>query len=109
MALTRGSFFETDTTGGPETLNLVSVPLQPATQARIATAVYGGDAGNVTIAADGLSLTLTKILAGTNMLVVTVVSPSIKDTANLVQGATVFHTFTLTEHWDSGTLRINGK
>jgi len=107
MSLTPGSFFQSDATGATEVLKLVPTATAGPTQAQIVSAAYGNDTSDVTIAADGLSVTVT-VQSGLDNLLVTVVSPSANDHANLVQGTTVFAQFVLTNHWDAATIRIEG-
>lgn len=108
MSLTLGSFYESDSVGASETLNLVPWPPNTGTQAKIVGAVYGSP-NTATIAADGLSLTVPKIQAGVVPLVVTVVSPQPNDRAYLVQGANIFAQLALSNHWASATIPIYGK
>jgi len=108
MALTQQSFFETDKTGNSEVLSLV--PSTPGTTpflVKIASASYGNDTTDVTVAADQLSVTI-KVNQGLDSLVVTVVSPNANDQALLAQGSTNLASFSLTDHWDGTTLYIKG-
>lgn len=107
MTLTAGSFYQSDKTGTSETIKLVPLPPAAATQATIASAVYGNP-NSATVAANGLSLTIPKVLSGVNSLVVTVVSPNPNDTAALVQGTTSFAQLTLNNHWAASTIQIYG-
>jgi hypothetical protein len=74
---------------------------------QIVGASYGDDTADVTIAANGLSVSIT-VQAGTDNLILTVVSPNQNDEAELTEGGNVRFVFRLTEHWDGCKLEITG-
>jgi hypothetical protein len=110
MTLVPGSFFQSDTTGQKEAIILK--PVDPATNAKIASAFYGLDSAGIpkqaSVAQDGQSLSIT-VLNGITFLLVTVISP---DPANAViqlcQGATVLAEAAITNHSAVSTIIIQG-
>ncbi|MEI9980902.1 MAG: hypothetical protein WDN23_18235 [Edaphobacter sp.] len=107
MALTPGSFFDSDATGNAE--NVTLKPMAPATttRVRIASVVYN----NVpvkTIDPDRMSFAFS-VLNGINLLTVGLVSPSTKaETVQLCQGATQIAVVTVSNTAGASFVFING-
>lgn len=108
MALTRGSFFQSDATGATETIDLKPVPPATSTNATIASAFYGTPPQSVSIATNRKSLTFT-VLPGTNQLVITIVSPNPQDeSVILADGTTILANPTVRQHSAVSVLFIHG-
>ncbi len=113
MALTPGSFFESDLTGASEVITVAPASPATSTLATVASAFYGIDASGApkpaTVAVDGKSISLT-VLNGFNSLVVTLVSPNPNDElVQLRQASTVLAAPTVSGHSAVSTVIIQGK